>query len=222
MRRLKRLLPAAYTVFLITAIASEFILTQAEQSAFADQLFGALTFTGNHVLLEQSGYFDGEAATKPLLHVWSLAIEEQYYLILPAFLLLIPKRFWLYAITLLFAASLIACLIVAQKKPDIAFYILPTRLWELAIGSIGILFFRDAKIPNWLYWPAVLSLFVIPFYPSTMQHPGLDAFLICIATLIVILAKRPTFNRPGLNAIGDMSYSLYLVHWPIFALTANI
>ncbi len=219
---MKRLLPAAYTVFLITAILAEMILTQADQSAFANQLLGALTFTGNFALLGQSGYFDGEAAAKPLLHVWSLAIEEQYYLVLPPLLLLIPKRQWRLTIVMLAIASFVACILIAHRKPDIAFYILPTRLWELAIGSIGVILLQNTKIPDWLYWPALLSLIVIPFFPSTLPHPGLDACVVCVATLIVILAKRSTLDRSGLNFVGDISYSLYLVHWPILAFATNI
>ncbi len=221
-RRIKRLLPAAYTVFLLTALGAAFILTETEYQAFIRQLWGALTFTGNHVLLEQTGYFDGEAGLKPLLHVWSLAIEEQYYLILPILLWALPRRFWRDGLILLAFVSLIACFVIALKKPETAFYLLPTRLWELAIGSIGAVALRDLRIPDWLYWSALGALLILPFAPTGLAHPGMDALLICLATLVVILAKRPFLNNPGLVAIGNISYSLYLVHWPLFAFAAHI
>ena len=221
-RRAKRLLPAAYVTFFGTALASSLILTNAEMYEFKRQLVGALTFAGNMVLWQQSGYFANDAALKPLLHVWSLAIEEQYYLLLPALMIAVPKRYWQTGILTLCAASFTACLLMAQQHPSAAFYLLPTRLWELAIGSIGALVLRNAKIPTPVYWSALASLFLLPFFPFGSTHPGIDAGIICTATLIVILAKRSTLENTGLSRIGDISYSLYLVHWPIFALAANI
>lgn len=93
-RRAKRLLPAAYVTFLATALLSVLFLTRPEMRDFTRQLLGAVTFTGNIALWRQTGYFEGAAELKPLLHVWSLSIEEQYYLLLPAALVLIPQRFW--------------------------------------------------------------------------------------------------------------------------------
>lgn len=83
-RRAKRLLPAAYVTFLVTALFAPWFLNQQELRDFATQVVGAVTFTGNIVLWQQTGYFEGVGDLKPLLHVWSLAIEEQYYFLLPA------------------------------------------------------------------------------------------------------------------------------------------
>lgn len=94
-RRAKRLLPAAYVTFAITAILAPWFLNQQELRDFMTQIIGAVTFTGNFVLWQQTGYFEGAGDLKPLLHVWSLAIEEQYYFLLPAALLFIKPSRWL-------------------------------------------------------------------------------------------------------------------------------
>lgn len=221
-RRVKRLLPAAYATFLLTALASSFILTNSELYEFKRQLAGALTFTGNMVLWQQSGYFASDAELKPLLHVWSLAIEEQYYLLLPALMLAVPRRYWRSGIIFLCAVSFITCLLTVQHDPSTAFYLLPTRLWELAIGSVGALVLRNVHVVAPVYWASLGTLFCLPFFPLGLAHPGVDAAIICSATLIVILARRPTLRGSGLSKLGDISYSLYLVHWPIFALAANV
>ena len=139
-RRAKRLFPAAFVTFLVTALLAPFFLSSTEMNDFQMQMLGAVTFIENIVLWRQAGYFSGSAELKPLLHVWSLAIEEQYYFILPAFLFFLPRRFWLPAGALIFIVSLVLCLFLVQNKPAAAFYLLPTRGWELAIGSIGALF----------------------------------------------------------------------------------
>lgn len=228
-RRAKRLLPAAYTTFLVTALLSMWLLTSQEFRQFAQQLWGAVTFTSNIVLWRQGSYFGGEAELKPLLHTWSLAIEEQYYLVLPAALYFIPARHWLKSVLLVLLASFALCIGVMMWKPDVAFYLFPTRAWELAIGSLGVFFHRHPQTETWarrLFWPALSLLIVLPVFPLTNKHPGIDAWLVCWATLVVILAHHPWMNRGrvvgALAKVGDWSYSLYLVHWPIFALASNV
>ena len=228
-RRGKRLLPAAYTTFLITALLSMWLLTSQEFKQFAQQLWGAVTFTSNIVLWRQGSYFGGEAELKPLLHTWSLAIEEQYYLVLPAALYFIPVRHWFKSVLLVLLASAALCMGVMTWRPDVAFYLFPTRAWELAIGSLGVFLYRHPKTEPWarlLFWPALLLMLVLPVFPLSNKHPGLDAWLVCWATLVVILAHHPLMNRGkvmgALTKVGDWSYSLYLVHWPIFALAANV
>lgn len=93
-----------------------------------------ISFTANVVLFFQSGYFSGAADLKPLLHVWSLSIEEQYYLLLPAFLAFVPRKHWVSGSLLLLLGSLVACFALLTIKPVATFYLLPTRAWELGIS----------------------------------------------------------------------------------------
>lgn len=228
-RRAKRLLPAAYVTFLATALLAPFFLTSAEMVDFRAQMVGAVTFTANIVLWRQSGYFEGTAELKPLLHVWSLAIEEQYYFLLPAVLVFIPRRYWLRTAMIALFASLILCFVMVQRKPAAAFYLLPTRGWELTIGSVGALLVVGDRLHHLLkivFWPALVALLVLPFMNLGTIHPGPGALLICLATLVLILRKHPLLSKGagmhGLSRVGDMSYSLYLVHWPLFAFLNNV
>lgn len=228
-RRAKRLLPAAYVTFLVTTLLAALLLTSQEMRHFADQLFGAITFTGNIVLWRQGSYFGGDADLKPLLHTWSLAIEEQYYIVLPAALFLIPRKYWTRSLVVIFLFSLALCCVVGFWKPDAAFYLFPTRAWELAIGSIGALAVLGQFSRRFLFfsfWPAVGAILVLPIFPIGGVHPGFDAFIVCCSTLIIILRKNHAlfsqFLNMSLAKIGDFSYSLYLVHWPLFALASNI
>ena len=124
-RRTKRLLPAAYVTFAVTALLSALFLTRPETRDFTWQLLGAVTFTGNIALWMQTGYFEGAAHLKPLLHVWSLSIEEQYYLLLPAALVFTPRRFWKLGMLALVAGSVVLCFALLPSKPGAVFYLLP-------------------------------------------------------------------------------------------------
>lgn len=228
LRRAKRLLPAAYVTFLATTLLAVLFLTRQEMQDYTWQLIGAVTFTGNVVLWTQTGYFEGAAALKPLLHVWSLSIEEQYYLLLPATLVFTPRRFWRIGAFLILAISLVLCVSLISTKPGATFYLLPTRAWELALGSFGVLALEKRDHGAWLknaYWPAILVLMLIPFIPVGGGHPGYDAILVCTATLVVILRRSTYFDDTLLVRVlawlGDISYSLYLAHWPILAFAAN-
>ena len=233
-RRAKRLLPAAYATILMTALAAPWFLNQQELRDFAMQVVGALTFTANIVLWQQTGYFEGASELKPLLHMWSLALEEQYYLLLPAAFLLLRRALWLPAVAALLLLSLALCLLGVSFKPIASFYLLPTRAWELLIGSMGALLVAksggDERITNSVlirlsFYPSVLTLFLLAFFPVSGAHPGISAFAICLATLFIILRRHKGIEAAAitkiLGRVGDISYSLYLVHWPIIALMKN-
>lgn len=226
-KRARRILPAAYATLILTCIGSVWFLTSIEIDALRNQVFGVLTFTSNFVFHSQTDYFATTANTKPLLHTWSLAIEEQYYLLAPATMFFMPIRYWRPATLALFALCLLACLILVRFEPSSAFYMLPTRAWELMIGAIGALYFQ--RLQNFdaawriLFWPALAALAIIPAISFGLPHPGIQSLAVCLATLVIILAQKEglfqNFGARIFSRIGDISYSLYLVHWPILVFT---
>src|SRR5262249_12053166 len=229
-RRAKRLLPAAYATFFATACLAPLFLAWFSLVRFSKEMLGAVTFTANIVMWHQTGYFSGPAELKPLLHVWSLSLEEQYYFLLPATLVFVPRRHWMKIALGLLALSGLACAIASVREPALAFYWLPFRAWELGLGSLGALLARDhgerlRRVASPLVWPAMLALVAIPVHPTSTLHPGPDALIVCLATLAIISCDRAALwqNPPALALarVGDFSYSLYLVHWPIFAFAAN-
>lgn len=225
-RRARRLLPAAYAVLIATTVASIVILTTTEYRLFLTNLIGALFFSANFTLWTQTGYFHPDSAFGPLLHMWSLAVEEQYYLLVPILLAALPRRTWLPLLAAATLVSFAACLYLAGVKPSVAFFWLPTRAWELGIGSIAALIADSARVrrvAGALLWPAVAAIAVVPLWVLPGPAPGFGALIICLGAAITITARDPRADRSRplrmLAKVGDFSYSLYLVHWPIFALT---
>lgn len=224
-RRVRRLMPAGYAVLTLTTLGAFLLLSAVQYRDFIAQLLGSLAFANNLVLWRQTGYFAPDAAFRPLLHMWSLAIEEQYYLAMPLALWLLPRRWTLAAIAFVTLASLALCLFVMRTSPSAAFFFLPTRAWELGIGSVAALIANRTGVQaaaNQLLYPALALIFAIPLFPLPGSDPGWNAVIVCLATAAVILAANPAVSgwpvTRGLAKIGDFSYSLYLVHWPLFAL----
>ncbi|MGO9173869.1 MAG: acyltransferase family protein [Rhodomicrobium sp.] len=244
LNRAKRLLPAAYVVYSSAAIAAYWFLTDSEFDQLLKTLWGALTFTANFTLWLHTNYFATGAKFNALLHVWSLSIEEQFYFILPLALFLTPKRLWLGLTLLGGLGSLALCLYLSSNSPVAAFYLLPARAWELALGGALALAERRPAATHsgagranaawtwavaWLGLPALAVLILTPsFAPGSLlgsRHPGLDAILVCAATALLLICRLPLLTRGALAwtlaRLGDISYSLYLVHWPLFALATN-
>lgn len=220
-RRARRLLPAAFVVFAVVALLSPVFLSTAAMGELRAQLIGAVTYTINFVLAAQTGYFDVAAEHKPLLHIWSLAIEEQYYLILPLIVIATPRRH----LTAVVAAATVASLLICFTRllgDKFTFFLLPSRAWELGIGSLGALVAADRLRPRLRYLAPVAAAVVVglPLLLPVGNHPSWGALLICLATLTILLAQSPWLSTGPLVAtfaiVGDISYSLYLVHWPLF------
>jgi peptidoglycan/LPS O-acetylase OafA/YrhL len=226
-RRAKRLLPAALTVFLASSITAQLWLTKTELNSFTTQLVGALLASGNMVLWLQQGYFDTASQMKPLLHTWSLGIEEQFYFIMPWLLLWIAPRLRTVALLAGTLFSLGLCWFIEAEYADAAFYLLPTRAWELSIGALVATMPR-LQFPAWRTGLDVLATLVIATivsFPIESNHISLNALIICLATAWLIL-NAPAFLSNNLasrwlGSVGDISYSLYLVHWPILAFAHN-
>ena len=228
-RRARRLLPAAYATLTATAAASAWLLPAAEWHAFVAQLAGSFGFVANVVLWRQLDYFNALAGLTPLLHMWSLAVEEQYYLVLPALLVFCPARWRLTANLAVVLASFALCLIAVDRVPAAAFYLAPFRAWELGIGSLiavleqrGMLGGRRLIVVRTL---AALLLIATPLLADERGHPGWAALAVCIATGVLMLPGldlKPRRILAPATALGDRSYSLYLVHWPLFALANNV
>ncbi len=222
-RRAKRILPAALVVVLVTSALAPFFLLDRIMIDLIPQVIGAVTFTINIVLWQQAGYFDPAATTKPLLHMWSLAVEEQYYLIMPWLLVLFNRKIWMLILSVLLAASLTAWLWVAQAHPSAAFYLLPTRGWELLLGSLAALtppkkFTQRQALVHLIRSAAILAVIVVPLHPIGALHPRSDTVIVSIAAALLLLTKAvrsANFIIRGLGRVGNISYSLYLVHWPV-------
>jgi peptidoglycan/LPS O-acetylase OafA/YrhL len=222
LRRARRLLPSALATIVLTSIGSVFFLNSIELADLQSQVIGALTFSINFVLWGQTGYFDVAASFKPLLHLWSLAVEEQFYLILPFFLIYTPRRYWPAMLGTLIVISLAVCIYLLGNDRSAAFYLLPSRAWELLLGSAGALIIHSERVRSLsktALIPSIVALIAIQFVSTGFPHPGLDALIVCTATLIIILSSSTKLNEfvalKPLARLGDISYPLYLVHWPI-------
>lgn len=236
-KRAKRLLPVAYVVYIAVAIMAFFFLADLEYNRFQGTLIGAITFTANIDLWQHTNYFSPSAKLNPLTHTWSLSIEEQYYLLMPFTLILTPRRYWLAGAIAVFILSLALCLYMTPLRAAASFYLLPTRAWEMALGSVVALMTlsRRYETPskNVLTYLAIGILLWVPFFspfqalnlPYGSIHPGLDALTVCFATAYLLTQRAAVLEQgefmKGMSKLGDISYSLYLVHWPLFAFAAN-
>ncbi|MHB8885928.1 MAG: acyltransferase family protein [Methylovirgula sp.] len=229
-RRLRRTLPALYLVGAVTLAVGFFVLMPGDLDALAWSLVATLLFVPNILFLTQTGYFDHTAMSKPLLHTWSLGVEEQFYALaplLPLALSRLGRRARTIVLLSLFAAGLIFCAALQRTAPDAAFYLMPTRLWEFLAGCLVAEQVFPALRNRWLAEAAAgLSLVVllasIGLFNSATPHPGLLTALPCLATAALIhigstkttLVSRILSHRI-LVGIGLISYSLYLWHWPL-------
>ncbi len=228
LRRIARLLPALFSVIILTAVLSYYLLSPDDLIRFS-KVSAFTTFSlSNFFFYSESGYFDGSASTKPLLHTWSLSVEEQFYLIWPLLLVVIfrvrSKAFLTFSLVLVALLSISAALYMNRINPEMVFYFTPFRAYQFCFGALIAVTdfsrFRDGFILPLIGLFSVLGIIALSAKVSGSSHLMLAAILPALAAAGFIVASETRvimslFSSKPMVWIGQRSYSIYLVHWPI-------
>lgn len=231
-RRIARIAPAFFLVLIVTIITAFFVYSHQDLSSTgANGAFAALSLANVKFML-QGNYFAISPDAQPSLHYWSLSVEEQFYIFFPLYLYGVVrftrKAVWITSVLAL--GSFLLCIFVTRSNPTWAFYLLPTRAWELLVGStVALVFTRnDAKrgtSPNLFSTIGILLVFVAIFITAEGSNfPGWIAAVPVVGTAMILMAAGHggIINRVLANKIlvfvGKRSYSLYLWHWPVYSL----
>jgi len=235
-RRARRILPALLLVMVFTMVIAWMLMVPSHFRAYAKTLIAVVLFGSNIWLARGPAYFDNSAETNPLLHTWSLAVEEQYYLLFPL-LVGLALRMGRCALLVVLLAVLLVSLGLAEfgsrAWPTQNFYWLSSRAWELMLGSVAAFGLRisPAMTPRRPAWGSevlafaglVMILVAIVLYDRQTPFPGIRALLPTVGTLLVLVfATRDTwigkvFALRPLVGVGLLSYSAYLWHQPLLA-----
>lgn len=230
-RRARRIVPALIVVTALTSIGAWFVLYPPQLLAYARSVLASLFFVSNIYFFANTDYFATAAAEIPLLHHWSLGIEEQFYLFFPLICSAVHRRA-LHRLPLILTAiaiaSLVASVLVTRAHPSAAFYLLPFRAFELLIGSLlalpGFPRTQSRPLAGFAMSAGVaIILASMVLIDRSIRFPGLLALLPTVGAGLVIWggaqegrnATRRLLTTPPMVYIGLISYSLYLVHWPI-------
>ncbi len=229
-RRFRRIVPAFLVVLLATTFLAYRYLAPGELVPFGQSEVGALFSFSNIVLWQQAGYFDLPSLLKPLLHTWSLGVEEQLYIAFPLLLLLLSRLLRKHLAAILCALCVLgfltACFWTLHAR-SAAFFLAPLRAWEFLLGTLLVLGVLPALTRPWqreLAAAAGMLLILVPalIYTDATLFPGVGALPPCLGALLIIAAGQAGPSAVGrllasapLRSIGLISYSLYLWHWPL-------
>ena len=228
-RRARRILPALFFVMLVCIPLAWLWMLPSQMKDFSQSLVAVSLFASNILFWWKSGYFDADSEEMPLLHTWSLAVEEQYYLLFPVFLML-AWRFGKHRVFWMIIGVAIISLLLSEwgwrNEATANFYLAPTRVWELLAGAIAAFMVQKNGIQNNNFLAALgltAIIFSIFAYDQSTPFPSLYTLVPVLgAVLLVLYAHQTTFTARLLStrlcvAIGLISYSAYLWHQPLFA-----
>lgn len=230
-RRLRRIVPALIALLVIFLAIGFLLLTPDELRELGKETVAAVFGASNLVFFLQADYFAPAADLTPLLHTWSLGVEEQFYIVLPilaAVFIRVSKSSATKPLLVVTVLSMAASIVVTQTNPQAAFYLLPTRFWELSLGALiattGIA--TSPKLRGALgqmvgLGGATLVVVAMVAYRPEIPFPGAFALLPTIGAAMIIAARSSWLNgtilsNPVAVFIGKISYSWYLWHWPLF------
>ena len=227
-RRIRRIFPALFAMLSVATVAAWLLLFPVDFEAYAKSLMATAFFAANFEFWREVGYFDISASLKPLLHLWSIAVEEQFYLLFPPLLLLVgasSRRRLLCVIGGLLVVSFAFSVWAVGHSAPTAFYLLPARMWELMLGAVVALAPLPALSRRWREAAAFAGVSLIAWavwtYDRWMPFPGAAALAPCLGAALVIYAgQQPNLVARALSGkpvvfVGLISYSLYLWHWPV-------
>ncbi len=231
-RRIRRIFPALFAMLLFSAATAYVFFMPLDFRTFSASLSATVLFASNILFWTNTDYFDQTAAIKPLLHTWSLAVEEQYYTVFPLLLFFlgrIGKRAILAVLVALTIISFAISVIQVARAPDAAFYLPFGRVWELLVGALLALGLFQVPVRAWVretlgFSGLAMIAFCLAFYTEHTAFPGFAALLPVIGAALIIYAASGGGSRVSILLstspfvwIGKISYSLYLWHWPVLA-----
>lgn len=231
-RRIRRIAPAALTVLVVTLLAGYFLLMPGDYASLGKSAVYSAFGAGNLFFFWHTGYFDREASLQPLLHMWSLGVEEQFYVAWPvvlALILRIAKRrrsLTISMIAVISAISFAICLHELKIDPKAAFYLPHNRAWELGVGAL-IVFVPPLRPRVMAEVAGLAGALLIAFGLFTLRHsdpfPGLNAVAPVLGSALLVWPRSKNWSGQILATapmrwLGLISYSVYLWHWPVIVL----
>ena len=232
-RRIKRLLPTSVFVLFVTAIFAWILFPPITRDALGRDLFAAATYISNYLFAWwQNDYQNLNATPSPFIHYWSLAVEEQFYIVWPLFLLFLArygKKVIFAGIAITTLLSLLFSIYLTQVAPIWAFYSLPTRAWELGFGALLLFLPETKKKIRILPWLGFFGIALSSFnFNENTAFPGKNALVPVLATVFLMASIKywpPLFNDLANSRLsqwlGAISYPLYLWHWPALVLPSS-
>lgn len=222
--RARRIIPALFFIAVVLLIIGWFYLSPNDYSKLSKEVDRAVLFLSNNYFFKKSGYFDPNSHERLLLHTWSLSVEWQFYILYPVLLVFLSKlglKAIPKIIALFFVTSFSYSVFKSYEDPSYAFYMLPSRAWEMFLG--GLVYYVNKQGGYSLnryacYYLGVISIIVsIFFYNPETIWPGFAALLPTIGTALIIYAGKESFLTGNFvfKKLGEWSYSIYLWHWPL-------